>query len=175
MSGKKILITAWLVLALLSLSFVPSHAFNIGQPTPQLIGQTIDQKGFDLSQQKDQVVLVHFWATWCGPCMVEMPILDKFYRQHAAQGLTVIAISADTPKHRDDVVKFMQPYTFQAAMLSDFTTNGFGAPQSIPATYVIDSHGIIRAILTPDTNPLTDKVLSDAVGPYLVPRPLNVK
>src|SRR5471030_3238783 len=48
-----------------------------------------------LSQYKGQVVMVNFWATWCGPCQLEMPLLDQMYKKYKPAGFTVLAISVD--------------------------------------------------------------------------------
>jgi peroxiredoxin len=135
----------------------------IGQPAPVLVAPMLDGKTFDLSALKDKVVLIHFWATWCAACREEMPALEAVWRQYHAKGLEVLAVSADRPRAKGDVDQVMHYFTFPAALLNTLTKNDFGTPTGIPATYVIGKDGKVEAILTPDTQPLTEQALGDEV------------
>ncbi|MBV9849312.1 MAG: TlpA family protein disulfide reductase [Armatimonadetes bacterium] len=122
---------------------------------------------FDLSALRGKVVIVNFWATWCPPCRREMPELDKFYREHHDQGVEMIAVSDERSRARGDVRKVMQRFTFPAAMIGDAKVNGFGEPDALPITYVIDAQGVIRAKFLGGKPQVTEKSLSDAVIPLL--------
>jgi len=142
-------------------------AMDVGQQAPPLVVTELDGSGFDLGALRGKVVVVHFWATWCPPCREEMPALDAFYRQYRGQGLDMIGISADRPRDRSDVVKMMQAFAYPAAMLGDAKVNGFGAPEALPVTYVIDQAGIVRAKFRPDQMAVTQQSLAAAVLPLL--------
>jgi peroxiredoxin len=128
---------------------------------------TLDGKNFDLSALKGQVVIIHFWATWCAPCREEMPALEAVWRRFRSKGLNVLAISADSPRAKGDVDQVMKVFTFPAAMLSFLSKNDFGTPGTIPITYVIDKNGNVSAILTPDVTPLTEQGLGDQIKALL--------
>ncbi len=140
---------------------------TIGQAAPPLVAKELDGHAFDLAMLRGDPVIVSFWATWCVPCRTEMPILDKFNRDHHAQGLEMIAVSADRPRDRGDVEKVMQAYAYPAAMLRDAKENGFGAPQALPITYVIDAGGVVRAQFRPDETGVTAQQLDSVVLPLL--------
>jgi cytochrome c biogenesis protein CcmG, thiol:disulfide interchange protein DsbE len=144
-------------------------ATDIGQPAPPLIAKELNGGDFNLAALRGKVVIVNFWATWCGPCREEMPALNAFYRQHHGQGLDMIGISADLPRNRRDVVKVMQDFSYPAAMLGDAEMNGFGRPGSLPITYVIDAEGVVRAKFSPDETVITQQQLDKAVLPLLKP------
>ena len=139
-----------------------------GSPAPALSVRTLRGDTLSLAGLKGKVVLVNFWATWCPPCRAEMPALDAFYRQYHGQGLEMIGISTDRPRDRNDVVKVMQAFVYPAAMLGDAKTNGFGAPETLPITYVIDQAGIVRAKFRPDQMAVTQAGLIAAVQPLLL-------
>jgi cytochrome c biogenesis protein CcmG, thiol:disulfide interchange protein DsbE len=154
-------------IAFLTLSQLALAATVLGEPAPALVATDLSGGAFDLGALRGKVVVVNFWATWCGPCRTEMPVLDTFYRQHHAQGLEIIAVSADRPRDRDDVVNVMKAFSYSATMLKDAKENGFGAPRDLPITYVIDRGGVLRAVLTPDKTEITPKSLDDIVLPLL--------
>jgi len=140
---------------------------TVGQAAPALVVQELDGQTFDLGAQRGKVVVVNFWATWCPPCRKEMPVLDAFYRRYRSRGLEMIGLSADRARDRADVRKVMLSFSYPAAMLDDAKADGFGKPNALPVTFVVDANGIVRARLTPEETPLTEKTLSDAVVPLL--------
>src|SRR5580704_3510281 len=75
----------------------------VDHAAPSLVLTELNGDTFDLSQKHGKVVLVHYWATWCAPCKKEMPILDEYYKAHHAEGLEMIAVSADRARDRDEV------------------------------------------------------------------------
>ena len=72
-----------------------SQAWSYGSDLKKLIIKTIDSKIFDLSEQKNKVVLMVFWADWCSVCKVEMPHIDELYKKYQDQGLEVIGVKVD--------------------------------------------------------------------------------
>ena len=72
-----------------------AFAADAGGPAPAftLAGLTGEQGA--LSQYKGQVVMVNFWATWCGPCQQEMPLLDQMYKKYKPAGFTLIGVNVD--------------------------------------------------------------------------------
>ena len=99
---------------------------------------------FDLEAMRGKVVLVSFWATWCAPCLEEMPALEKYYRKHKADGFEIIALSTDKPGNRAKVQKVLAKLSFPGAMAGEASRNGFGTPEAVPVSYVVDAHGTIR-------------------------------
>ena len=159
------------VLLAAGLSRAALAAPKVGQPAPPLTVAQLDGRPFDLGTLRDHVVVVNFWATWCPPCRAELPALDAFYRQYHAQGVEILALSAERSRARGDARKAMQPFAFPAAMLCDAKANGFGDPDGLPTTYVIDTQGVIRARFLAGRPSLTAKSLADAVLPLLPAKP----
>lgn len=87
------------------------------------------------------VTIVHYWATWCVPCRLEMPVLDAYYRRHRAQGLAMLAVSIDqgvsTGKLHDVTAKF----AFPVARVDDVRMPRRDIPSALPVTRVYDRSG----------------------------------
>jgi thiol-disulfide isomerase/thioredoxin len=137
----------WMILGwlLFGLAFVgQAVADGTGQPVAAWQVKTLDGRQIDSSSLKGKVVLVHFWATWCPPCREEMPALDAFYRQHAKDGLEVVAISLDDDADRAKVRDFVRTYSFPVAMMRDARVDGFGRIWVLPLSFLIDRKGVLR-------------------------------
>jgi cytochrome c biogenesis protein CcmG, thiol:disulfide interchange protein DsbE len=133
------------VLLLLAAWLLPASAEpDLKQPAPPLTVETLGSGQFDLGAMRGKVVLVDFWATWCAPCLAEFPAIAKFYQKHRAQGFEVIALSVDRHGNKTKMQRVSENLPFAAALLSEATRNGFGKPDAVPVSYVIDSNGIVR-------------------------------
>jgi cytochrome c biogenesis protein CcmG, thiol:disulfide interchange protein DsbE len=139
----------------------PEPALKV--PAPPLTIVTARGREFDLADMRGKVVLVDFWATWCAPCIAELPVIEKFYRKHHAEGFEVIALSTDQPRDRQKMQRLIAKLPFDAALLSDARRNGFGAPEAVPVSYVIDAEGIVRDTFIA----IDDELLDEVVLPLL--------
>ncbi|HXZ67046.1 MAG TPA: TlpA disulfide reductase family protein [Alphaproteobacteria bacterium] len=140
---------------------------TVGDEAPKLVVKPLEGETFKLSGMHGEVVIVNFWATWCGPCRREMPALDAYYQSHREQGLEIIGISDDKPRDRGEVEKIANTVSYPIALAHDADENGFGHQTALPLTYVIDKGGVIRTIFTDDQSPITTQELDAAVGPLL--------
>jgi peroxiredoxin/outer membrane lipoprotein-sorting protein len=96
-----------------------------------------------LSEFKGKVVLVDFWATWCGPCRIEMPNIQKLYRKHRAKGLVVLAVNVrEEPATVTGFLKKNQ-YTFPVLLDAEGAVAQQYGASSIPTLVVIDRKGMI--------------------------------
>lgn len=109
----------------------------------------IDGKAFDLADWKGKVVLIDFWATWCGPCVAEMPEVLKLYNEFHEKGLEIIGISLD--QNEGQLRNGMAQLGIKWRILSDYKGWQSAIPQQwgvtgIPMTYLLDKKGVIRHI-----------------------------
>src|SRR5271155_1773462 len=72
-----------------------AFAADAGGPAPAFTLTALSGEQAALSQYKGQVVMVNFWATWCGPCQQEMPLLDQMYKKYKPAGFTLIGVNVD--------------------------------------------------------------------------------
>ena len=103
-------------------------------------------KTINLNSYSDKLIILNFWATWCAPCLEEMPTFEKLYRRYRSQGLTVLAVSLDKG-NSEKVKKFTDSNNFTFPVLLD--SKGIAETRypsfTIPFTYVIDKKGRIAA------------------------------
>lgn len=95
-----------------------------------------------LANYKGQVVLLNLWATWCGPCRIEMPALENLYRRFRSEGMTILAVSLDVGNDQG-VKDFVEEYklSFPVLIDSDGDVERLYPSFTIPSTFVIDRRG----------------------------------
>jgi cytochrome c biogenesis protein CcmG, thiol:disulfide interchange protein DsbE len=97
-----------------------------------------------LSQYRGQVVVLNFWATWCPPCVEEMPSLVEMQRRMKAKGVTVIAVSMDVD--RSAYNQFVKEHNVNLLTVRDPNqkSNTLYGTFKFPETYIIDRNGVMR-------------------------------
>jgi thiol-disulfide isomerase/thioredoxin len=88
-----------------------------------------------------QVTIVHYWATWCGPCRIEMPVLDAYYRGHQGQGLAMLAVSIDQGVSSRKLQQVTEKFAFPVARVDDVKMPRRDIPTALPVTRVYDRSG----------------------------------
>jgi cytochrome c biogenesis protein CcmG/thiol:disulfide interchange protein DsbE len=151
---------------MLAAAAVNAGAPAIGSPAPELRGTELDGRTFDLAALRGRAVIVNFWASWCGPCRAEMPLLNRFYLAHRAQGLALVGVSVDDVHDRKQVLAIMRQFAYPAVLAASARVNGFGPPLAVPMTWIIDASGVVRARLV-SANGVTEQTLSETVLPLL--------
>jgi peroxiredoxin len=106
-----------------------------------------DGKMVHLSDYKGKVVLLDFWATWCGPCKIEIPWFIDIERKHKDKGFEVLGVAMDD-NGWEDVKPFlaMMKVNYRVVVGDDATSSAYGGVDSLPTTFLIDKQGKIAAI-----------------------------
>ena len=119
---------------------------EVGYPAPDFTLRNLHGNLEGLVNHKDKVIILNFWATWCAPCLEEMPAFEKLYRRYRSQGLTVLAVSLDKGDF-SKVQDFVDTnnLTFPVLMDSDGVAEKLYPSFTIPFTYVIDKDGRVAA------------------------------
>ncbi len=116
-------------------------------PAPAWQLKDVDGKVVSSEQFKGKVVVLDFWATWCGPCRMEIPGYVELQKKYGKDGLVIVGVSLDSDRHADQTVKdFVQKYgvSYQIVMGDDAVQAAFGGMDAIPTTFIIDRNGQIR-------------------------------
>jgi cytochrome c biogenesis protein CcmG/thiol:disulfide interchange protein DsbE len=136
---------AALSLTALEAVFAPcasANALRVGKPAPLATLVTLDGQRIATSELLGRVVILTFWATWCGPCREELPLLSAYAAQHAADGLTVLGFALDSPE--DDPHKVRQiasSLSFPVGLLANSSLPGYGRIWRIPVNFTINREG----------------------------------
>jgi peroxiredoxin len=100
----------------------------------------------DLSQFKGQVVMINFWASWCGPCRQEMPLLESMYQKYKPLGFTLIGVNVE-PDQKDAMSFLKQtPVSFPVLFDAKSKVSGLYNVQGMPTTVFIDRKGKVRLV-----------------------------
>ena len=107
--------------------------------------------------------MVNYWATWCAPCRKEMPKLDAFYKKYQSKGLEIVGISIDFERDLEKARKVARTVAYPMALAKTITDDGFGIPEGVPITWIIDTDGKVRDRFIE----VRDELLNDIVLPLL--------
>jgi peroxiredoxin len=116
-----------------------------GDRAPEFTLRSLDGKTVSLSSYRGKVIMVHFWATWCPPCVEELPTLERLYRAQTGKDLEILAVSVDEGG-AGAVGQFMQKNRFALPVLlnpDQSVARRYGTFK-FPETYLVDREGIVR-------------------------------
>ena len=140
-----------------------AHLDLIGKPAPDIKARDVAEAPFRLAEHRGKYVLVDFWATWCAPCIAELPRLQEAQAKYKDKGLVIVGVSLDESKTA--VTDFVKTRNVGWKQIHNATSDGdlveaFGV-KTIPATFLIDPQGkIVRLDLR---GPALDKALETLI------------
>jgi cytochrome c-type biogenesis protein len=122
-----------------------SVGLDVGSLAPNFETTTETGDSLTLSDLRGKVLLLNFWATWCGPCRVEMPAFEQAYTARGDEGFTVVAVNVEESAEAIEGFRDEYGLTFPLALDEQGAVNRLYGVTSYPSTFVIDREGVIRA------------------------------
>lgn len=126
----------------------PPPPLQAGTPAPAFQTRTLQGKPLSLRSLRGKVVLLDYWATWCGPCRMATPTLESLHKQFGKRGLAIVGMSVDQTDSLAQVRPFVKHFGMTYLVTASPQANGQAAANyhahGIPAQYLIDKRGIVR-------------------------------
>lgn len=130
----------------LLIGVLPANAQDLDTEAPSFVKQTVAGDAVQLADYKGKIVLLDFWASWCGPCLEEMPFLIELYKEFEGRPFEIIGINIDTDlvnmqgflDELDVEVPFVMVHDPDGDLPAKYDLEG------MPTTVLLDQHGVIR-------------------------------
>jgi peroxiredoxin len=135
----------FLLLAALAAA-LPAAAVAPSGAAPDFTLRSMDGPNLRLQQQRGRVVLVNFWATWCGPCREEMPQLNKLYDKYRSSGFVLLGVNVDDDANKGMEVAHKLGVKFPVLLDTDKKVSKLYDLATMPSTVLIDREGRIRYV-----------------------------
>jgi thiol-disulfide isomerase/thioredoxin len=132
--------------ATLMLTLPATGASGPSGPAPQFTLEARGGSKISLTQYKGQVVMLNFWASWCGPCRQEMPLLENIYKKYGKMGFTLIGVNVEPDSKAAEGFLKQTPVSFPVIYDKDSTVSKAYDVSGMPSTVIIDRKGNIRVL-----------------------------
>ena len=114
------------------------------QPAPDFTLKSLSGENLKLSELRGQVVLVNFWASWCGPCRQEMPLLDEMYQRYQKLGFTILGVNVEQDAAAAQAMLKEHPVQFPVLFDPQSTASKLYNLNAMPTTVLVDRSGNVR-------------------------------
>jgi len=142
MKGLRIIL---LVLAIFMGSSLASSGLT-GQTAPDFVLKSATGENLRLSEYRGDVVMINFWATWCGPCRQEMPLLDELYGRYQRVGFNLLGVNIDDDSRRAMAMVNELGISFPVLFDEDKKVSKLYEVEAMPLTILLDREGTVRHV-----------------------------
>jgi len=143
-SSKRIIPTLILLLGLLTTGSV--LALDVGGPAPDFTLKSRSGENIKLSEQRGDVVMINFWASWCAPCRQEMPLLEELHDRYADLGFTLLGVNVEEDSSAALGLLKEIPVTFPVLFDSRNDVSKRYNVVAMPTTVILDRDGTVRYV-----------------------------
>ena len=166
-----VLAVAWIALTRVPPSAAPASAAppspRQGFAAPDFTLEALDGSQLTLSELRGHPVMLNLWASWCLPCRVEMPAIERVYRRHREDGLVVVGLNVTAQDSEAAARAFVQEFelSFPIVLDRDGAASARYELMGLPSTYFIDREGVIREVII--GGPMSEAVMLSHVQDLL--------
>jgi peroxiredoxin len=140
----------------------------VGKPAPDFELQLLNGKKFQLAQNRGRVVVLDFWATWCGPCLTAMPLVDRIVREFDGAGVQLIAVNQQETAKQINSMLERHKLDLTVALDRDGAVSQKYRAEAIPQTVIIDRAGNVARVFV-GIGPNSAETLREALRSVLAP------
>ena len=126
--------------------FTAQAALKVGDTLPDLTGFKLE--GTLPDSLKGKVVILDFWASWCGPCAESFPVMDELQKKYQDQGLVIVAVSVDEKAAKMETFLKKNPVSFTVVRDAEHKLVATVEPPTMPTSFIIDREGKVRFLHT---------------------------
>jgi len=135
---KTLILSAGLLLS------VNSFAAAIGGVAPDFTLKSKSGKNIKLSEHRGDVIMINFWASWCGPCRQEMPALEQLYKRYKDLGFVILGVNIDEDSNKAISMLNKIPVSFPILFDNNKKISDLYDVKAMPTTYLVDRNGNFR-------------------------------
>lgn len=133
-----------LLAALMAMPALASRGALDGQQAPDFALKSLSGENLRLSEYRGEVVMINFWATWCGPCRQEMPLLDELYDRYERVGFRLLGVNIDDDPRRAMSMAEELGISFPVLFDDRKEVSELYRVDAMPVTVIVDREGIVR-------------------------------
>jgi len=137
-----LLMLAWLLTVVPVQAAMPAS----GAPAPDFTLRSNGGKNLKLSEHRGEVVMINFWATWCGPCRQEMPELERLYQKYRKAGFVLLGISVDDKPEAARAMARQLKVSFPVLFDDRKQVSRRYDVDAMPSTLLVDRNGVVRFV-----------------------------
>ena len=125
-----------------------AEAFAVGlqEEAPDFMLKSLDGANLRLEEYRGQVVLINFWASWCGPCRQEMPLLDRLHHRYEDTGFAVLGVNVEGDADGAQEIVDKTNVTFPILIDDGQRVSELYSLEAMPSTVIVDRDGVVRYI-----------------------------
>lgn len=125
---------------------VLGHAVNMAEDAPDFTLKSLDGENLRLKEYRGQVVLINFWASWCGPCRQEMPLLDRIHQRYEDAGFAVLGVNVEGQVAPAQEIADKTGVTFPVLVDENQKVSELYHLEAMPSSVVVDRDGVVRYV-----------------------------
>jgi len=121
-----------------------ANALEIGKPAPDFTLKSLEGTNLNLTEQRGKIIVINFWASWCGPCRKEMPVLETFYKKYTDLGVSVWGVNVEQENQAGRDFLADLNLTFPILFDKSNTLSESYNVEAMPTTVIVDRDGLVR-------------------------------